>query len=56
MGADTEIKDYADYKRAVKKSDYRAIKALKDSKPTMYADFKIAMKKEDDKRRGIIEF
>jgi hypothetical protein len=56
MAAVDEIKDYKDFKRAIGKSDYSAIKAFKDSEPTIYNDFKLAMKQEEDERRGIIKF
>jgi histone deacetylase complex regulatory component SIN3 len=57
MGAnENKIKDLADFKRAIAKSDYNKIKAFHDTQPTLYADFKAIMKREEDKRRGIIEF
>jgi ASC-1-like (ASCH) protein len=54
MAAVEKIKNYRDFKKAIRQSEYKPMKALKDSQPALYDEYKGKMKKEQDKERGVI--
>jgi hypothetical protein len=45
-----EIKDYADFKKAVGKSQYKTVKTFKDNQPVLYDEYNSKLQHEHDKK------